>query len=62
MGNRALSSPQISKAKGTLEELKAYADSKKGELSDDQLQKVAGGASNVCAVTSVFVVGDVVLI
>lgn len=55
----------IANAKGydfSLEELKAYADSKKGELSDDQLQKVAGGASNVCAVTSVFVVGDVVLI
>ena len=55
----------IAKARGydfSAEDLKAYAESKKGELSEEDLQKVAGGTNNVCAVSTVFVVGDVVLV
>lgn len=54
----------IAKARGydfSLEELKAYAEQKKGELSEEQLDKVAGGSTTV-AVENVFVVGSVVLV
>lgn len=64
-GTDAKSVVGIAKAKGydfSEADLKAYADSKKGELSEEQLQKVAGGGSSVLAVSTVFVVGDVVLV
>lgn len=55
----------IAKAKGydfSVEELKAYAEAKKGELSEEDLQKVAGGAQTVVAIGNVFVVSGVVLV
>ena len=48
LGSDAAGIVSLANEKGydfTEEELRAYAEEKKGELSDEQLKKVAGGAA-----------------